>query len=107
MRKVEYTVQHKDKPNEVKIGTFHKFSTDFMEYEAGPAQFPVAIIEESDGKIVNIPTELVEFIIIEPAQKESPYGSVGKELEKFATDKDQHELKMITPWCYLKITKEQ
>lgn len=35
----------------VRIGTFHGFSADHIEYESGPGNFPVAIVEYPDGTV--------------------------------------------------------
>jgi hypothetical protein len=43
-------------------GVFHCFGCDYEEFETGPGNFSTAIIETKDGKLHNIPVELVEFL---------------------------------------------
>jgi hypothetical protein len=68
MRKVkyyEYEHVENNKQWERKLkgeGIFHEFGVDFMESEYGYGNFSTAIIELSDGSIINIPVENIEFI---------------------------------------------
>ena len=50
-------------------GLFHCFSTDYDEFNDGPAMKPVAIIERDDGSVETVNAGLIRFI--DPA-------SVGK-----------------------------
>lgn len=48
-----------DFPN---TGLFHQWANDYEEFEHGPGNFTVAIIELSDGSIVTIPPQHVKFL---------------------------------------------
>ncbi|MCK4621275.1 MAG: hypothetical protein KAT62_03570 [Desulfuromonadales bacterium] len=41
---------------------FHQFGMDYEEFDNGAGNFSTAIIEREDGKIENVPVEMVEFI---------------------------------------------
>lgn len=41
---------------------FHQFSVDYEEFLSGPVQYPVAIVEMSDGTVQNIPSEMIQFV---------------------------------------------
>ncbi len=47
---------------------FHQWGIDYEEFDTGPGNFSVAIIELDDGTIKNIPAEQVKFL--EPIVKE-------------------------------------
>lgn len=42
-------------------GVFHGFSQDHMEYESGPGNFPVAIIERDDGSVESVYVGIIKF----------------------------------------------
>lgn len=50
-------------------GLFHCFSTDYDEFNDGPAMRPVAIVELSDGSIEIVNAGLIRFIDPAPADK--------------------------------------
>jgi len=43
------------------VGHFHAWGTDFEEFESGPAQFTVAIVEEKDGSVVMVAADMIQF----------------------------------------------
>lgn len=51
-------------------GKFHQFATDYDEFLGEPAQYPVAIVEMSDGTVQSVPSELIQFINEEKSVKE-------------------------------------
>ncbi len=50
-------------------GLFHCFSTNYDEFNDGPAMYPVAIVELSDGTIEIVNAGLIRFIDPMPADK--------------------------------------
>lgn len=44
------------------FGTFIQYSTDYEEYEAGPGNYPVAIIEKDDGTVKAYDLAQIKFI---------------------------------------------
>ena len=40
---------------------FHQWSTDHEEYQEGPGQFPVAIIENSEGEVRLATVDTIKF----------------------------------------------
>lgn len=48
----------------VKFGTglFHQWGCNYEEFETGPGNYSTAIVEMEDGKIKNIPCDLIQFI---------------------------------------------
>lgn len=46
---------------EKNVGLFHKFGNDYEEFENGPGNFSIAIIELLNGEIVSVPVELIQF----------------------------------------------
>lgn len=42
--------------------TFHQFGVDYEEFESGPGNFSVAIVEYSDGTVDLVPAHLIQFI---------------------------------------------
>jgi hypothetical protein len=49
---------------EVEEGYFHRFSQEFEEYESGPGNYTVAIIEVNNkglGEIKEVPSNLIKF----------------------------------------------
>jgi len=72
MRKVMVSkyVKHPDNKlhlEEVGVAAFHQFGVDYEEFENGPANFTVAIIEWPDGKVESIAVECIKFLA-EPDQ---------------------------------------
>lgn len=43
-------------------GLFHSWSIDFEEFDGGPGNYPVAIIELADGKVVTCMADSVVFL---------------------------------------------
>ena len=43
-------------------GRFHKWASDYQEFDSGPGNFTVALIETDDGKIVACAAETVQFL---------------------------------------------
>lgn len=43
-------------------GVFHQFGMDFEEFETGAGNYSTAIIEMPDGKVKNVPVEMMAFI---------------------------------------------
>lgn len=46
---------------ETSKGKFHSFSSNFEEFDEGPANYATAIIELPDGTVLNHPVELIRF----------------------------------------------
>lgn len=44
------------------FGTFIQYATDHVEYEAGPGNYPVAIIEKDDGTVEAYDLAQIKFI---------------------------------------------
>jgi len=44
-------------------GTFKQYGTDYEDFETGPAQYPIAIVEIDDGTVRSVPVGMIEFII--------------------------------------------
>lgn len=42
-------------------GLFHGWGTDYEEYEGGPGNYTVAIVEMADGSVELVPAPLVKF----------------------------------------------
>lgn len=47
---------------EFEIGYFHQWGVDYEEFESGPGNYSVAIVELPDGKIVTPVAQDIEFI---------------------------------------------
>ncbi len=43
-------------------GRFHRWASDYQEFEDGPGNFTVALVETDDGKIVACAAETVQFL---------------------------------------------
>ena len=43
------------------VATFHQWGTSFTEYESGPANFPVAICELHDGRVMVVDADSIQF----------------------------------------------
>lgn len=41
---------------------FHHWGVDFEEFEGGPGNYTVAIVEKKDGVVKSIPAELIQFV---------------------------------------------
>lgn len=57
-------------------GLFHQWASDFMEFETGPGNYTVALIELDDGRIVKGVADTVVFLdkvqeTLQPAAKEA------------------------------------
>lgn len=57
-------------------GLFHQWASDFMEFETGPGNYTVALIELDDGRIVKGVADTVVFLdkvqeTLRPAAKEA------------------------------------
>lgn len=51
------------KKNEIDCeGIFHSFGVNYAEFDNGPGNYSIAIIELSDGTIVTPPADLIKFI---------------------------------------------
>ena len=42
-------------------GLFHKFGTDYEEFESGPGNYSTAIVEMPDGSVRNVSIDLIIF----------------------------------------------
>lgn len=42
-------------------GYFHCFSTAYMEFNSGPGQYPVALVELMDGTVEEVTVDLLRF----------------------------------------------
>ena len=45
-----------------KEGYFHEFGNNYEEFESGPGNYSVAIVELPDGKIIMPPADSIQFI---------------------------------------------
>lgn len=61
MRKVRAEIYRNSKWIQVE-GLFHQWGNDFEEYESGPANYSVGIIELPDGHIVTAVPEKIQFV---------------------------------------------
>lgn len=57
-------------------GMFHQWASDFIEFETGPGNYTVALIELDDGRIVKGAADTVVFLdqtreTLKPADKEA------------------------------------
>ena len=67
MRKVTVSEYKKnDKGLLVKVetgkGLFHEWGINYDEFESGPGNYSIAIVEFEDGAIESVPVELIKFI---------------------------------------------
>ncbi len=46
---------------ELSKGTFHKFGTNYEEFDNGASTFTTAIVEMPDGTVLNHPVQLIRF----------------------------------------------
>ena len=63
MRKVKV----KDYNNDIKgfvivEGVFHQWGYGYDEYEAGPGNYSIAIVELPDGRVIEVPPRHVTFL---------------------------------------------
>ena len=73
MRRCKAEVQKNRKMISVE-GMFHQWASDFVEFETGPGNYTVALIELDDGRIVKGAADTVVFLdkaqeILKPAAK--------------------------------------
>lgn len=65
MRKVNVFKQVKEEGKWIKVldftGLFHQWGQVYEEFEAGPGNTTIAIVEKDDGNIVTINAELIQF----------------------------------------------
>ncbi len=50
------------KPQEMGVATFHEFGQDHQEYEGGPGNYPVAIVEWPDGRVESVYVDMIRFL---------------------------------------------
>jgi hypothetical protein len=73
MRKVKYSSKKwipytsKDEPGhyeytEVGAALFHKFSTEYEEFENGPGNYTVAVIELGNGEVKLVSPDCIKFM---------------------------------------------
>ena len=43
------------------LAMFHQWGMDYEEFDNGAGNFSTAIIERDDGKVENVPAEMIEF----------------------------------------------
>ena len=63
---------------------FHGFFSDYEEFEAGPGNYPAALIEWGDGKIESVVAHSVRFLVptLElEVIKEAPASWLSKEMQ--------------------------
>jgi len=41
---------------------FHEWGVNFEEFETGPGNYSIAIIERADGTVENVPVDMIKFI---------------------------------------------
>lgn len=69
-----YTMrQYPDSPKWVREllyerATFHRFGTDYDQFEAGPGLYPVAVVELPDGNVVTPPASMIQFLDVTAPQ---------------------------------------
>lgn len=72
--KGKYMEYDKDKrmfvEREFAVGLFHQWGNDYEEFESGPGNFTVAIVELPDGKIVTPVAREVHFLDTEVYENE-------------------------------------
>ena len=47
----------------VGIGVFHEFGVDYENFNDTPAYFTAAIVEMSDGSVMCVPVENIQFVV--------------------------------------------
>ena len=71
MRKVKYYEWYRPEDaaynapfekREVGEAIFHEFGLDFEEFESGPANYSVAIVELASGEVKSVPVDLIAFV---------------------------------------------
>lgn len=72
MRRVIVKIQpdYRKPPEPVGEAWFHRFGVDFIDFDAGPGNFSVAIVEWDDGRVELVPAHLIQFV--EPLNGEAP-----------------------------------
>lgn len=45
---------------------FHQFGINYEEFENGPGNFTTAVIERADGRIENVPCDMIQFAEVTP-----------------------------------------
>lgn len=72
--KGKYTEYDKDArkfvEREFAVGLFHQWGNDYEEFESGPGNFTVAIVELPDGKIVTPAARDICFLDMEVKESE-------------------------------------
>ncbi|MEE9532709.1 MAG: hypothetical protein V3W52_17155 [Syntrophobacteria bacterium] len=53
--------KHKNVRRAIGEGLFHRFGSDYEEFETGPGNFTTAIVEMPDGSVLNIEVSLIAF----------------------------------------------
>jgi hypothetical protein len=63
MRKCKFKEwNHETKSYNEDIGWFHQWGSDFKEYESGPSNVTLGIIERDDGRVVAVHLENITFL---------------------------------------------
>ena len=52
-------------------GKFHGWGSDYEEFESGPGNYTVAIVELPDGKVETVPPYLIRFLDSDIAKSEA------------------------------------
>lgn len=75
---------------EFERGTFLGFGVDFEEFESGPAQYTIAIVELRDGKVVTTAPDNIQFIHCRRGNVQSappaPVGTVDVPNDEIPSD---------------------
>ena len=56
-----------DKQSPWLAGTWHMWGQNFVEFENGPGNYPIAIIEQADSSVVKVDVVNVNFGILQPS----------------------------------------
>lgn len=58
----EYNPRGKGALKLIGHGNFHEWGVDFEEFETGPGNYTVAIVEMEDGSVLKVDPELIRFV---------------------------------------------
>lgn len=62
MRKCKGSYYEKGKKQEFELGYFHQFGPCYEEFENGPGNFMVAIVELPDGRVIQPDASDIQFL---------------------------------------------
>ena len=61
--KIKHKPEGKDRSKNFDMdGMFHKWAADFSEFEAGPGNYTIGLVELSDGRVVKVDPTHIQFV---------------------------------------------